>query len=133
LDMQWYLAWSIIFWYQLGVKLSLNDIGRSHAIGQSSDGKISIIVRFLTYRQRAMVFSSKKKLKENKDKMFICETLTKHRYDMLKRLNTHRINNKVHSYWTHDGSIIVKKSEHSGTKVLRNLEDVDRFALGSLN
>jgi hypothetical protein len=52
---------------------------------------------------------------------------------MLKRLNTHRINNKVHSYWTHDGSIIVKKSEHSGTKVVRNLEDVDRLALGSLN
>jgi hypothetical protein len=35
---------------------------------------------------------------------------------MLKRLNTHRINNKVHSYWTHDGSIIVKKSEHSGMR-----------------
>jgi hypothetical protein len=48
-------------------------------------------------------------------------------------LNTHRINNKVHSYWTHDGSIIVKKSEHSGTKVVRNLKDVDRLALGSLN
>lgn len=118
---------------QLGVKLSLNDIGRSHPIGQSRDGKISIIVRFLTYRQRAMVFSNKKKLKGNKDKIFICENLTKHRYDMLKRLNTHRINNKVHSYWTHDGSIIVKKSEHSGTKVVRNLEDVESLALGSLN
>jgi hypothetical protein len=67
------------------------------------------------------------------DAIFICENLTKHRYEMLKRLNTHRINNKVHSYWTHDGSIIVKKSEHSGTKVVRNLEDVDRLALGSLN
>jgi hypothetical protein len=80
-----------------------------------------------------MVFSNKKKLKGNKDKIFICENLTKHRYDMLKRLNTHRINNKVHSYWTHDGSIIVKKSEHSGTKVVRNLEDVESLALGSLN
>jgi hypothetical protein len=117
---------------QLGVKLSLNDICRSHPIGQSRDGKISIIVRFLTYRQRAMVFSNKKKPKGNKDKIFICENLTKHRYDILKRLNTHRINNKVHSYWTHDGSIIVKKSEHSGTKVVGNL-DVDRLALGSLN
>jgi hypothetical protein len=37
---------------------------------------------------RAMVFSNKKKLKGNKDKIFICENLTKHRYDMLKRLNT---------------------------------------------
>jgi hypothetical protein len=118
---------------QLGAKISLNEIGRSHPIGQSRDGKISIIVRFLSYRQRAMVFSNKKKLKGNKDKIFICENLTKHRYDMLKRLNTHRINNKVHSYWTHDGSIIVKKSEHSGTKVVRNLEDVESLALGSLN
>jgi hypothetical protein len=50
---------------QLGVKLSLKDIGRSHPIGQSRDGKISIIVRFLSYRQRAMVFSNKKKLKGN--------------------------------------------------------------------
>jgi hypothetical protein len=74
-----------------------------------------------------------KKLKGNRDNIFICENLTKHRYDMLKRLNTHRINNKVHSYWTHDGSIIVKKSEHSGTKIVRNLEDVDRLALDSLN
>ena len=29
--------------------------------------------------------------------------------------------------------IIVKKSEHSGTKVVRNLEDVESLALGSLN
>ena len=75
----------------------------------------------------------RKNSKETRDKICICENLTKHRYDMLKCLNTHRINNKVHSYWTHDGSIIVKKSEHSGTKVVRNLEDVDRLALGSLN
>jgi hypothetical protein len=33
----------------------------------------------------------------------------------------------------HDGSISVEKSEHSGTKVVRNLEGVDRLALGSLN
>ena len=50
----------------------------------------------------------------------------------LSKLRTYG-NNKVHSYWTHDGSIIVKKSEHSGTKVVRNLEDVDSLALGSLN
>jgi hypothetical protein len=52
---------------QPGVKLNLNDIGGYHPIGQSRDGKISIIVRFLTYRQRAMAFSNKKKLKGNKD------------------------------------------------------------------
>jgi hypothetical protein len=64
--------------------LHLNDIGRSHPIGQTRDGKISIIVRFLTYRQRAMVFSNKKKLKGNKDKIFICENLTKHQMHVVE-------------------------------------------------
>ena len=59
---------------QLGVKLSLNDIGRSHPIGQSRDGKISIIVRFLTYRQRAMVFSNKKNSKETRTKYSYVKT-----------------------------------------------------------
>jgi hypothetical protein len=36
---------------QRGVQLSITDIGRSHPIGEIRDGKISIIVRFLTYRQ----------------------------------------------------------------------------------
>jgi hypothetical protein len=36
---------------QLGAKISLNEIGRSHPIGQSRDGKIPIIVRFLAYRK----------------------------------------------------------------------------------
>jgi hypothetical protein len=87
-------VWIIVFCLSISslckliTKLNLNDIGRSHPIGQSRDGKISIIVRFLTYRQRAIVFSNKKKLKWNKDNIFICENLTKHRYDILKRLNT---------------------------------------------
>ena len=64
---------------QLGFKLNITDIGRSHPIGEIRDGKISIIVRFLTYRQRHMVFSKKKELKCHVDKTFISETLTRHR------------------------------------------------------
>ena len=66
----------------LNVPLDIHHIGRSRPIGEAKDGKISIIVRFLTYRQRHMVFSNKKKLKGNKDKMFIAENLTKYRYDL---------------------------------------------------
>jgi hypothetical protein len=55
--------------------LNLTDIGRSHPIGEIRDGKISIIVRFLTYRQRHMVFSKKKELKGHVDKTFITENL----------------------------------------------------------
>lgn len=48
---------------QLNVDLQKTDIGRSHPIGEIRDGKMSIIVRFLSYRQRQLVFSNKKKLK----------------------------------------------------------------------
>jgi hypothetical protein len=101
--------WSLVFVKnQLGVKLNLTDIGRSHPIGEIRAGKISIIVRFLTYRQRHMVFSKKKELKGHVDKTFISENLTRHRYDLLKRLNTLRVDRKIHSLWTHDGSVLVK-------------------------
>jgi hypothetical protein len=55
----------------------IHHIGRSHPIGEAKDGKISIIVRFLTYRQQHMVFSNKRKLKGNshgkKEEMLQCK------------------------------------------------------------
>jgi hypothetical protein len=86
----------------LGLKLDIHHIGRSHPIGEPKDGKISIITRFLTYRQWQLVFRNKKKLKGNPDKMFIAENLTKHRYDLIKRLNTLRKNGEMGKY-THIG------------------------------
>jgi hypothetical protein len=42
-----------------------------------------------------MVFSNKRKLKGNKEKMFIAENLTKYRYDLLRQLNgMNKINRK---------------------------------------
>jgi hypothetical protein len=90
-----------------------HHIGRSHPIVEDKDGKISIIMRFLTYRQRHMVFSNKRELKGNKDKMFIAENLTQHRYELLRQLNGMKKIIKVHSFWTHDGSILVKEKENS--------------------
>jgi hypothetical protein len=43
-------------------------------------------------------------------KTFISENLTRHRYDLLKRLNTLRVDRKIHSVWTHDGSVLVKET-----------------------
>ena len=56
--------------------------------------------------------------------MFIAENLTKHRYDLMKRLNTLRKTGKIHSYWTHDGSVLVKKTEQSRTINIKNRKDV---------
>jgi hypothetical protein len=108
----------------LGLKPDIHNFGRSHPIGEPKDGKISIITRFLTYRERQIVFSSKKKLKGNPDKMFIVENLTKHRYDLIKRLNSLRKNGKIHSYWTDDGSVLVTKTEQSRTINIKNRKDV---------
>ncbi|CAC5374571.1 unnamed protein product [Mytilus coruscus] len=53
----------------LNLNLNTRDIGRSHPIGEIKDGKIiAIIVRFLSYRQRQLVFNSKRNLKGNKTK-----------------------------------------------------------------
>ena len=35
--------------------------------------------------------------------------------------------NKVHSFWTHDGSILVKERENSKVKVIKNQSDVDKM------
>jgi hypothetical protein len=142
------------------------------------DGRISIIVRFLTYRQRHMVFSKKKELKGHVDKIFITENLTRHRYDLLKRLNTLRVDRKIqmsvrlsltpswflqiprtnesvsigvfttlfplvgiltllnlklvldrkiHSFWTHDGSVLVKETERSRPLVVKSRQDIYRL------
>ena len=52
---------------KLRIPHNIKDIGRSHPIDEVKNGKISIITRFLTYRQRHMVFSHKKKLKGHPD------------------------------------------------------------------
>lgn len=111
----------------LKLKLDLNDIGRSHPIGEVRDGKTSIIVRFLSYRQRQRVFSNKRRLKDNPNKTFIAENLTKFRYDLLNRLNTLRIKDKVHSFWTHDGTLLTKVTQHSRPMVIKSINDIHQL------
>jgi len=58
----------------LGFKLDIHHIGRSHPIGEPKDGKTSIITRFVTYRQRQLVFGNKEKLKGNHTKCSLQRT-----------------------------------------------------------
>ncbi|CAC5380222.1 unnamed protein product [Mytilus coruscus] len=52
---------------QLGLNLSINDISRSHVIGKDKYDKCQVIVRFMFYRTRDMVYTNKKYLKHNED------------------------------------------------------------------
>ena len=72
-------------------------------------------------------FSKKKELKGHVDKTVISETLTRHIYDLLKRLNDVRVGRKIHSFWTHDGSVLLKETERSRPLVVKSRQDIYRL------
>ena len=82
----------------------------------------SLIVCFLKYRQKHMIFSKEKKLEGHVDKTFISENLTRHIYDLLQRLNTLRVDRRMHSFWTHNGSVLVKETERSCLLVVKSIQ-----------
>ena len=48
----------------LEVPITLNELGHTYYIGKVRGGKVQVITRFITYRQRQAVYSSKRKLKK---------------------------------------------------------------------
>ena len=100
------------------------DIGRSHVIGKLKDRKSQVIVRFLSYRVREKVYSSKKELKRHPDKIFITENLTQYRTDLVNALAELKYSRKLHAYWTIDGRIYLKSNKNSRKIQIRNLDDI---------
>ena len=94
---------------KLGLNIEKNDIGRSHVIGKVKNGKSQVIVRFLSYRVRNSVYTSKKALKNHPDKLFITENLTKYRTELVKQLSELKFQKQIYTYWTADGRIFAKK------------------------
>lgn len=109
---------------QLGLNLSIDDISRSHVIGKAKYGKCQVIVRFMSYRTRDMVYTNKKYLKHNEDGVFITENLTKFRTDLTKKLSQMKYKNQIHAYWTADGRIFVKRAENSRKEQINSFEDI---------
>ena len=61
------------------VPITLNELGRTHPIGKVRGGKVQVIARFIAYRQRQAMYSSKSKFNNNPNKMFMMENLTTRR------------------------------------------------------
>ncbi|CAC5416206.1 unnamed protein product [Mytilus coruscus] len=116
---------------QLGLNLSINDISRSHVIGKAKYGKCQVIVRFMSYRTRDMVYTNKKYLKHNEDGIFITENLTKFRTDLTKKLSQMKYNNQIHAYWTSDGRIFVKRAENSRKELINSFGDISDIERGT--
>ena len=89
----------------LEVPITLNELGRTRPIGKVRGGKVQVIARFITYRQRQAVYSSKSKLKNNPNKLFITENLTTRRRKIMDELNYLRTNRKISACWSMDGRL----------------------------
>ena len=107
-----------------GVNLTINDIGRSHVIGRAKSGKCQVIVRFLSYRTRNLVYTNKKSLRANPDGIFITENLTPYRTNLTKRLSQLKFDKQIAAYWTSDGRIFVKRTETSRKEIVTNFDDI---------
>lgn len=112
---------------KLGLQLTINDIGRSHVIGKVRNGKSQVIVRFLSYRTRQLVYTNKKRLKEDQGGIFITENLTQFRTSLTKRLADMKFKGQINAYWTSDGRIFVKETENSRKKVISNFDQIEQI------
>ena len=98
------------------------------------DGKTQVIVRFISYRTRARVYSAKKYLKGDPEKIFITENLTQHRTDLVRACLEFKLSNDIYTFWTTDGRIYVKNFEHSHKELIRNRDEIlDIARRGSTN
>ncbi|CAG2239435.1 unnamed protein product [Mytilus edulis] len=109
---------------KLGLDIGIRDIGRSHVIGKLKQGRSQVIVRFISYRTRQLVYSNKKALKGDPNGTFITENLTHFRTNLVKQLATLKYNNKINACWTTDGRIFVKVNANSQKRIINNLDDI---------
>jgi hypothetical protein len=64
---------------QITPPLCVDDINRSHIIGTINNGKGQLICRFKNWKIKNAIYMLKKNLKNNPEKIFITEDLTKTR------------------------------------------------------
>jgi len=106
-----------------GESLNYSHIGRTHRVGpplRITDSKSKpsrprdIIIRFISYRNRDLVFRNKKNLKTHNQsqppehRLYVNEALTKRRANLFKKTRDLLRDRKVKNCWTHDGKILVK-------------------------
>ena len=88
-------------------KISGADIDRCHPVGPSrlDNQQMQILITFSSYNTKWKAFRSKSNLKENKDKVFVCEDLTGANYRLVKSLYDLKKKGQLHSYWTTNGNV----------------------------
>ena len=109
---------------KLKLNIQLHDIGRSHVIGRVRNGKSQVIVRFISYRTRHLVYTNKKELKNDSNGTFISENLTQFRTGLVKRVARLKTDKQIEAYWTFDGRIFVKPTTESRKLIINCHDDI---------
>lgn len=85
-----------------------------------------IIVKFTSYRTKALIFANKTKLKGNPDKTFITEDLTAHNHSVIKSLLELKKAKQIDSFWTVNGNVLAKTTHESSPIRLRFTDDIPK-------
>ena len=92
---------------KLKCSLTKELIDRSHRLGKPKSGEDAkprpIIIKFVSYSTRSIIFRSKRKLKASP--LLITESLTTRRMELLRKAQAQVRDNKLKGTWTQDGRI----------------------------
>ena len=112
---------------RLNIDISPRDIDRSHRVGPQPTEATSIadgaqptrpreiIVKLKSYQARLRLLQARKTLRDNKEKVYINEDLTKTRKSLAFECRKLRRERKILRTWVYDGNIFV--TERGGTKL----------------
>ena len=106
-----------VLWESMGETISIQDIDRTHRLtGKKPNGKSKpVIVKFVRYNTRNLIFKNKKKLKGSR--ISITENLTAKR---MKKLQTAREEHRFKSVWMQNGRIMYWDAASDRVKLYYN-------------
>jgi hypothetical protein len=77
-----------------------------------------------TVRYPVKVYNSKRNLKNDADRIFITENLTKTKTNLVKSLADLKYNQNIKTYWITNGRVYAKLNESSRRTLIRNHDDI---------
>jgi len=112
-----------LFNQQLGVPIVKQDISIAHRLKPNRQGPPVVIVRFTSRRARESVFAARRQLRNNRTPIYINEDLSKKTAELFKQTRQMVKAKRIHSTWTHGGTVYVKVSGEPSCKPKR-LDDI---------
>ena len=115
-----------VFNEMMKLYVSADEIERAHPLGPKQ-----MIVKFKSYKTKAVVYKAKSHLKDNTDGVFMTEDLTKRNHALIQQLLLAKKADKIHSFWTIDGKIFMKLTDTSRVQRIRSKSEIPKTATTS--